>query len=51
MEDHIFHGKHMKNPDNGREILDIAPVVPGEAQEKANFHGILGGGGGGGLFH
>ena len=33
MEDRIFRGESVERPGNGGEILDITPVVPGEAQE------------------
>ena len=43
MEDRIFPGNCMKRPGDGGEILNITPVVPSEAHERANFCGILGG--------
>ena len=45
VEDRIFPGKRVKRPSDGGEILNIMLVVPGEAQERANFGGILEGGG------
>ena len=43
VEDRIFPGKRVKRPGDGGKILNIMPVVPGEAQERANFGSILGG--------
>ena len=41
VEDRIFPGKCMKRPGDGGEVLNITPVISGEAQERANFCGIL----------
>ena len=44
MEDRIFPGGGVERASYGGEILDISPVVPGEAQKRANFCCSLGGG-------
>ena len=43
VEDHIFHGKRMKRPGDGGEVLNITPVISGKTQKRANFRGIPGG--------
>ena len=43
MEDCIFLGEGMEGAGDGGKILDIPPIVPGEAQKRANFCCILGG--------
>ena len=41
MEDRILPGQCMQWPGN-REILHVAPVIPGKTQEGANFSGGFG---------
>ena len=43
VQDHIFPGESVEKVGDGGEILDISPVVPGEAQKRANFCCSLGG--------
>ena len=43
VEHRIFPDQHMKRPGDGGEVLNITPVISGEAQKRANFRGILGG--------
>ena len=45
VEDRIFPGEGVEGASDGGKILDILPIVPGEAQKRANFCGSLGGGG------
>ena len=45
VEDRVFPGEGMEGAGDGGEILDISPIVPGEAQKRANFRCSLGGGG------
>ena len=43
VEDRILPGESVERAGDGGEILDISPVVPGEAQKGANFCCSLGG--------
>ena len=43
MEDRTFPGEGVERTGDGGEILDIPPIVAGEAQKRANFCCIPGG--------
>ena len=43
VEDRIFPGEGVERAHDSDEIIDISPVVPGEAQKRANFRCSLGG--------